>query len=52
MARGLGVKPSSPFARVAIFTVCAVIGIVVFVLSPGGGSEPIELYLVEAADAA
>ena len=49
MARGLGVKPSSPFARVAIFTVCAVIGILVFVLSPGGGSEPIELYLVEAA---
>ena len=49
MARGLGVKPSSPFARVAIFTVCAVIGILVFVLSPGGSSEPIELYLVEAA---
>ena len=48
MARGLGVKPSSPFARLAIFTVCAVIGLVVFVLSPGG-SEPIELYLVEAA---
>ena len=28
---------------------CIIVDIVVFVLSPGGGSEPIELYLVEAA---
>lgn len=49
MARGLGVKQSSPFARVAMFVACIIVGIVVFVLSPGGGSEPIELYLVEAA---
>ena len=49
MARGLGVKQSSPFARVAMFVACIIVGIVVFVFSPGGGSEPIELYLVEAA---
>ena len=32
-----------------MFVACVIVGIVVFVLAPGGGSEPIELYLVEAA---